>query len=106
MNVFPRILRAILIITVLMLLGIFILTQSDEYYQDVNTSGSYTLSIDEGSLYNITSNISSSDPNSIVSYIVSHYGDKILDNTTADMTLDINYVGPNTWAAHNARRNH
>jgi len=104
MNLFSRIIRTVLIITVLMLLGIFILTQSDEYYQDVTTSGRYTLTVDEGSLYNITSNISFSDPNSIASYIVSHYGDKILDNTTADMTLDINYVGPNTWAAHNARR--
>jgi hypothetical protein len=64
----PRILRAVLILSVLLLLGIFILKQSEEYYQDVNSS--------------------------IFNTIIALFGYKILANTRANLVVDVNYVGP------------
>jgi hypothetical protein len=64
----PRILRAVLILSVLLLFGIFILKQSEEYYQDVNSS--------------------------ILNTIIAFFGYKILANTRANLVLDVNYVGP------------
>jgi hypothetical protein len=46
---------------------------------------------------NITSNCTDNATSSILNNILSNYGNKLLDNSTADLTLDINYDGREDW---------